>query len=196
MKLHRKSGSFLGYSQPGLSKLAFWSVIDRELERKVWASVGGPRCADSVHPPPLVECCGIPLKPKNGLNGAPSLCCSYIGNSRLSGHGSFHTHSLYEQQKVGAPLPRFPAEACGVDRLHAPFLMKGAHAELSSTAWQEIGVKPFFCLSGIPQHSTSGGGWTKSAQRQPTRFFCPRSLQRIQQVAPSSSPFVRSFGQL
>jgi hypothetical protein len=27
--------------------------------------------------------------------------------------------------------------------------MKGAHADLSSTAWQEIGVKPFFGLSGI-----------------------------------------------
>jgi hypothetical protein len=34
-------------------------------------------------------------------------------------------------------------------------LMKGAHADLSSTAWQEIGVKPGFGLSGIPQHSTS-----------------------------------------
>jgi hypothetical protein len=33
-------------------------------------------------------------------------------------------------------------------------LMKGAHADLSSTAWQEIGVKPGFGLSGIPQHST------------------------------------------
>jgi hypothetical protein len=33
-------------------------------------------------------------------------------------------------------------------------LMKGAHAELSSTAWQEIGVKPGVGLSGIPQHST------------------------------------------
>jgi hypothetical protein len=28
-------------------------------------------------------------------------------------------------------------------------LMKGAYADLSSTAWQEIGVKPFFGLSGI-----------------------------------------------
>jgi hypothetical protein len=27
--------------------------------------------------------------------------------------------------------------------------MKGAHADLSSTAWQEIGVKPYFGLSGI-----------------------------------------------
>jgi hypothetical protein len=30
-------------------------------------------------------------------------------------------------------------------------LMKGAHADLSSAAWQEIGVKPAFGLSGIPQ---------------------------------------------
>jgi hypothetical protein len=27
-------------------------------------------------------------------------------------------------------------------------LMKGAHADLSGTAWQEIGVKPCFGLSG------------------------------------------------
>src|ERR1700684_1190444 len=30
-------------------------------------------------------------------------------------------------------------------------LMKGAHADLSSTACQEIGVKPSFSLSGIPR---------------------------------------------
>jgi hypothetical protein len=29
-------------------------------------------------------------------------------------------------------------------------LMKGAHVDLSSAAWQEIGVKPGFGLSGIP----------------------------------------------
>jgi hypothetical protein len=28
-------------------------------------------------------------------------------------------------------------------------LMKGAHADLPGTAWQEIGVKPSFGLSGI-----------------------------------------------
>jgi hypothetical protein len=33
-------------------------------------------------------------------------------------------------------------------------LMKGAHADLSGAAWQEIGAKPGFGLSGIPQHST------------------------------------------
>src|ERR1700691_5234345 len=61
----------------------------------------------------------------------------------------------HRQQLLGAPLPRFPAEACGVD-IHSMrlSLMKGAHADLSSAAWQEIGVKPGFGLSGIPQHST------------------------------------------
>src|SRR5271163_2727586 len=29
---------------------------------------------------------------------------------------------LSRTQLLGAPLPRFPAEACGVDTLHAPFL--------------------------------------------------------------------------
>src|ERR1700733_6738286 len=30
--------------------------------------------------------------------------------------------SLHEREKLGAPLPRFPAKACGVDTLHPPFL--------------------------------------------------------------------------
>ena len=34
-------------------------------------------------------------------------------------------------------------------------LMKGAHADLSNTAWQEIGVKPYFGLSGIPLRWTA-----------------------------------------
>jgi hypothetical protein len=29
-------------------------------------------------------------------------------------------------------------------------LLKGAHADLSSTAWQEIGVKPGFACPGVP----------------------------------------------
>src|SRR5271163_529117 len=53
-------------------------------------------------------------------------------------------------------------------------LMKGAHADLSSTAWQEIGVKPYFGLSGIPRHSTSGGRWTEPAQRGPLSLTLAR----------------------
>jgi hypothetical protein len=45
------------------------------------------------------------------------------------------------------------------------FLMKGAHPDLSSTAWQEIGVKPFFGLSGTPQLST--------------RLFCDPACQGV-----------------
>jgi hypothetical protein len=45
--------------------------------------------------------------------------------------------------------------------------MKGAHADLSSAAWQEIGVKPGFGLSGIPQHST------RPLLCRPTGATCP-----------------------
>jgi hypothetical protein len=51
-------------------------------------------------------------------------------------------------------------------------LRKGAHADLSSTAWQEIGVKPGFAcpgvpwgLSEIPQHSTILHGWRNGTRR-------------------------------
>jgi hypothetical protein len=44
-------------------------------------------------------------------------------------------------------------------------LMKGAHADLSCTAWQEIGVKPHFGLSGIPQHSTPAFSLTCTSDR-------------------------------
>ena len=74
------------------------------------------------------------------------------------GHGS---GALYSGTTLTEPqLP--PANKCWV--AHFPdflrrlvalihpmrlSLMKGAHADLSSTAWQEIGVKPSFGLSGI-----------------------------------------------
>jgi hypothetical protein len=74
----------------------------------------------------------------------------FIRSSRLALIASWP----HRQRRLGAPLPRFPVETCGVDALHAPFLMKGAHADLSSTAWQEIGVKPGFGLSGRPRRLT------------------------------------------
>jgi hypothetical protein len=94
-----------------LSKLAFWSGIDRELERKVWASVGGPRCADSVHPPPLVECCGIPLKPKNGLTPISchavlerSACAPFIKERRME---SINATSLRRKSGQWGTQPRY-----------------------------------------------------------------------------------------
>jgi hypothetical protein len=52
-------------------------------------------------------------------------------------------------------------------------LMKGAHADLSSTAWQEIGVKPGFGLSGIPQHSTRPSWSFRAQPRNPQYPFSP-----------------------
>jgi hypothetical protein len=60
--------------------------------------------------------------------------------------------ALHPAQRLSAPLPRFPVEACGVDTLDAPFLNEGADADLFSTAWQEIGVKPgFACRPRRPE---------------------------------------------
>ena len=58
--------------------------------------------------------------------------------------------------KAGCPIcPDFLRRLVALIHFMRLSLMKGAHADLSSTARQEIGVKPGFGLSGIPQHSTS-----------------------------------------
>jgi hypothetical protein len=41
-------------------------------------------------------------------------------------------------------------------------LMKGAHADLSSTAWQEIGVQAWFGLSGIRPGFLSIANWERN----------------------------------
>jgi hypothetical protein len=51
------------------------------------------------------------------------------------------------------PFPDFLRRLVALIHFMRLSLTKGAHADLSSTAWQEIGVKPYFGLSGIPQHS-------------------------------------------
>src|ERR1700733_2771097 len=57
--------------------------------------------------------------------------------------------------KLGCPIcPDFLRRLVALIYSMRLSLMKGAHAALPSTAWQEIGVKPSFGLSGIPQHST------------------------------------------
>ena len=62
-------------------------------------------------------------------------------------HGFCHTGN-----KRSVPhLPGFPVETCGVNTPHAPFLNEGAHADLSSRARQEIGVKPSFACPGEPR---------------------------------------------
>jgi hypothetical protein len=56
---------------------------------------------------------------------------------------------------LGAPFADFLPRLVTLIHSMLLSLMKGARADLSSTAWQEIGVKPFFGLSGITNvHST------------------------------------------
>ena len=76
-------------------------------------------------------------------------------------------------------------------------LMKGAHADLSSTAWQEIGVKPALAcpgvpwgLSGIPKHSTRFFLVTREKPRD-LHFYQPlansRWMHRHPFVIPSAA---------
>jgi hypothetical protein len=54
--------------------------------------------------------------------------------------------------KAGCPTcPDFLRRLAALRHSMRLSLMKGAHADLGSTAWQEIGVKPCFGLSGIPR---------------------------------------------
>jgi hypothetical protein len=71
--------------------------------------------------------------------------------------------------KAGCPIcPDFLLRFVALIHSMRLSLMKGAHSDLSSTAWQEIGVKPGFGLSGI--HGTQRAifcHWEQSAcQRQ------------------------------
>jgi hypothetical protein len=61
-------------------------------------------------------------------------------------------------------------------------LMKGAHADLSSTASQEIGVKPYFGLSGIAALVVlpSRLPTTNAATRSPTAGRCCRGTPPIE----------------
>jgi len=54
-------------------------------------------------------------------------------------------------KSVGWPTcPDFLQRLVGLTHFMRLSLMKGAHADLSSTARQEIGVKPYFGWSGLP----------------------------------------------
>jgi hypothetical protein len=66
-------------------------------------------------------------------------------------------------------------------------LMKGAHVDLSSRAWQEIGVKPGFGLSGIPQH------WTRLFCHPEPERICGAPLDQANSAAFKPSPFAVAF---
>ena len=55
----------------------------------------------------------------------------------------------HRQQMLGAPFPDFLRRLAALRHFMRLSLVKGADADLSSAAWQEIGVKPSFGLSGI-----------------------------------------------
>jgi hypothetical protein len=75
-----------------------------------------------------------------GLNGAPKVF-SYGCNFFLTCTAT----------KAGCPTcPDFMRRPVALIHSMRLSIMKGAHADLSSSAWQEIGVKPYFGLGGIP----------------------------------------------
>jgi hypothetical protein len=74
-------------------------------------------------------------------------------------------------------------------------LMKGAHAVLSGTAWQEIGVKSGFGLSGLPQHSTrlfSSLGGSRPVPARRGGICSSASLPTVPLRRRTARPAVRS----
>jgi hypothetical protein len=68
--------------------------------------------------------------------------------------------NLYPDHKRWVPhCPDFLRRLVALTHFMRLSLMKGAHADLSSTAWQEIGVKPSVGLNGIPRSLTARPQW-------------------------------------
>src|SRR5271168_116006 len=68
-------------------------------------------------------------------------------------------------------------------------LMKGAHADLSSTAWQEIGVKPYFGLSGIVALDVPlSYAITKQVRRDTSPSLSDISSEQPPQAHPTPPP--------
>ena len=65
--------------------------------------------------------------------------------------------------------------------------MKGAHADPSSTAWQEIGVKPYFGLSGITRHSTRRSSHRQRSSCDDRRRQGGKKIHRI--IIEPAAPF-------
>jgi hypothetical protein len=91
--------------------------------------------------------------------------------------------------RVGAPWPRFPAEVCAVDTLHAPFLNERRTRGPLLHSVQEIGVKPHFGLSGIPQHSTPAFSLTCTSDRwivylQRTHYAPTQKIEQLGACRP------------
>ena len=72
-------------------------------------------------------------------------------------------------------------------------LMKGAHADLSSTAWQEFGVKPFFGLSGqtklstwVSSNSRNAPGMPRKAGLKHYQILCKRLHDKLRTAGHES----------
>jgi hypothetical protein len=114
--------------------------------------------------------------------------------------GESPSGSVSPSSETAGPLryPGFPVELGALANFMRLSLRKAAPA---ATGECRVAGNPGYAPVGMTKWravaylGSSGGGWTEHNSNQPA-FVCPRSLQRIQQVAPYRSPFVRSFGQL
>jgi hypothetical protein len=119
------------FSAPGQPTCLQQVEREMRLQLQIDARPGGP--AAKLQPSPE----GLGINPQDHL--------SAVGAA---------LNLFHRQRRLGAPLPDFLWRLVALIHSMRLSLMKGAHADLSSTAWQEIGVKPGFGLSGIPQDST------------------------------------------
>ena len=71
-------------------------------------------------------------------------------------------------------------------------LKKGAHVDLSSAAWQEIGVKPFFGLSGQTKlhlgffKSRNAPGMARKARLEHHQILCKRFHDKLRTAGHES----------
>jgi hypothetical protein len=134
----------------------------------------------SIYPP--VECCGIPLKPKNGLTPISChavlerpACAPFIKERRME---CINATSLYRKSGQWGTHPLLPVhrkfEVITTRQLSHPLPVPAAKAGCP--------IQAVFWLEWDTRHSTRGGRWNEAVHTQ--------------QVALSSSTFVRQSGQL
>jgi hypothetical protein len=83
----------------------------------------------------------------------------------------------YSLTKDGCPIcPAFLRRLVALIHSMRLSLMKGAYADLSGTAWQEIGVKPSFGLSGMPLLFPSDFQFIRRTQRSGGSHILRNSL--------------------
>jgi hypothetical protein len=132
------------------------------------------------------------------MGGEPTYTLSSRAADSRARVGSAMTQLLYRQRTLGAPLPRFPAEAFALIPSMRLSLKKGAHADLSGTAWQEIAVKPCLGLSGT-RSTQRPSFWLSLGGRRGTGSFsngnrCKRSVLLDLVISLVVGPAARRLG--